>query len=72
MAWDGKSERRRHMRVVGVERRGALWSTVGGVRLGAWEGLAEWETHPARLRPEDLENPHGWRERLAAWLMKQH
>jgi hypothetical protein len=30
------------------------------------------QPHPARLRPEDLENPFNWRERLVAWLMKQH
>lgn len=72
MTWDGKTERRRHVRVVNIERRGALWSTLGGVRMGAWEGLEDTGTHPARLTPQDLENPRGWRERLAAWLMKQH
>ena len=72
MTWDGKSERRRRTRVVSVERRGALWSTVGGFRMGAWDGIGDMEPHPARLTPRDLENPQGWRERLAAWLMKQH
>ncbi|HJW34178.1 MAG TPA: hypothetical protein VJ505_12490 [Holophagaceae bacterium] len=72
MAWDGKSERRRRVRVVEVERRGALWSTLGGLRMGAWDGWGELEPHPARLTPRDLDNPQGWRERLAAWLMKQH
>ncbi len=72
MSWDGKTERRKRVRVVADERRGALWSTVGGFRMGAWEGLGDVEPHPARLTPSDLENPHGWRERLAAWLMKQH
>jgi hypothetical protein len=28
--------------------------------------------HPARLTPLDLDNPHGFRQRLVAWLMKQH
>ncbi len=72
MVWDGRTERRRRVRVVNIERRGALWSTLGGLRMGAWEGLVDPEPHPARLTPQDLENPHGWRERLAAWLLKQH
>lgn len=72
MAWDGRTERRRGLRPVGEERRGALWSTLGSLRLSAYEGLDRMQPHPARLRPEDLDNPVGWRERLVAWLMKQH
>lgn len=72
MAWDGRTERRRRVQPVPEERRGALWSTLGGLRLSPWEGLERMQPHPARLRPEDLENPFNWRERLVAWLMKQH
>ena len=72
MDWDGL-ERRRHGMPTIVERRGMVRSALGGLRAPDVGPLAFTEiTHPARLTPTDLENPHGFRERLVAWLMKQH
>ena len=82
MAWNGM-ERRRHWRPTQVERRGQTlhdraWhdmvrSSLGGLRPPDAMPLSFTEMdHPARLTPSDLENPHGFRQRLVAWLMKQH
>jgi hypothetical protein len=71
--WDGVTERRERGQPVLEDRRGGLWSS-GGRRLpNAVENLIlAPDLHPARLQIADLENPHGFQERLAAWLMKQH
>lgn len=72
MHWSG-AERRRHWRPTVVERRGMVRSSIGGLRAPDAAPLAFTESdHPARLMPTDLDNPHGFRERLVAWLMKQH
>lgn len=82
MGWNGV-ERRRHWRPTQVERRGLSWeggawhetvrSSLGGLRPPDAMPLSFTEfDHPARLTPMDLENPHGFRQRLVAWLMKQH
>lgn len=72
MRWNGV-ERRRHWRPTLVERRGMVRSSLGGLRLPDAAPLAFTDPeHPARLRTSDLDNPHGFRERLVAWLMKQH
>jgi hypothetical protein len=39
--------------------------------LDAFLGELADPTHPARLRPSDLEDPEGFRTRLNAWLLKQ-
>ncbi len=66
-------ERRKHWKPSGIERRGAQRSDLGGLRPpDTGESPPEEEPHPARLRLSDLENPRGFRERLVAWLMKQH
>ena len=72
MRWNGM-ERRRRWRPTLVERRGMVRSSLGGLRAPDASPLAFTELdHPARLTPVDLDNPHGFRERLVAWLMKQH
>ena len=75
MVWDGQDERRRGSDPVPADRRGALWSLAGGDRLpNAVDALplaVGDPDHPARLRPADLENPEGFRLRLAAWLLQQ-
>jgi len=58
-----------------TETRGALWSLPSGKRLpnlveGSPLVLGD-PSHPARLRPSDLENPQGFHSRLAAWLLRQ-
>lgn len=72
MAWNGV-ERRRHWKAREVERRGSQRSQLGGRRPPDTADLllAE-DAHPARLRASDLDDPKGFRERLVAWLMKQH
>lgn len=56
-----------------MERRGMTRSSLGGLRSPDIAPLAFTELdHPARLTPLDLDNPHGFRQRLVAWLMKQH
>ena len=56
-----------------MERRGMVRSSLGGLRSPDVAPLAFTELdHPARLTPLDLDNPHGFRQRLVAWLMKQH
>ncbi|HJU84497.1 MAG TPA: hypothetical protein VJ600_09825 [Holophagaceae bacterium] len=68
-----ESERRKHWKPTQIERRGAQRSELGGLRApDTGESPPEPYMHPARLRPSDLEDPHGFRERLVAWLMKQH
>lgn len=48
-------------------------SPLGGLQRPDATPLAFTELdHPARLMPMDLDNPHGFRQRLVAWLMKQH
>jgi hypothetical protein len=59
----------------GWEGQGALWSLPGGERLpddmnGAPLVLGD-PTHPARLRPSDLDNPDGFHARLNHWLLQQ-
>lgn len=72
MHWNGV-ERRRQWRPTLVERRGMVRSPIGGLRAPDAAPLAFTELdHPARLTPLDLDNPHGFRERLVAWLMRQH
>ena len=74
MTWNGV-ERRKHWKPTKIERRGAQRSELGGLRvpdIGDSPPDGAVFMHPARLRPTDLEDPHGFRERLVAWLMKQH
>lgn len=72
MHWNGV-ERRRHWRPTLVERRGMVRSPLGGLARPDATPLAFTELdHPARLMSSDLDNPHGFRQRLVAWLMKQH
>jgi hypothetical protein len=77
MGWNGV-ERRKRWRPTQVERRGLAWqgtvqSALGSLRPPDTMPLSFTESdHPARLTPNDLENPHGFRQRLVAWLMKQH
>ena len=72
MNWNGV-ERRKHWKPTKIERRGGQRSNLGGLRLpDTTDSPPEGSLHPARLRPTDLEDPHGFRERLVAWLMKQH
>lgn len=72
MHWNG-AERRKHWRPTLTERRGMVQSSLGGLRSPDVAPLAFTELdHPARLTPLDLDNPHGFRQRLVAWLMKQH
>ncbi|HET8715346.1 MAG TPA: hypothetical protein VFM16_05950 [Holophagaceae bacterium] len=72
MAWNGV-ERRKHGRPTLVERRGMVRSALGGLRAPDAMPLAFTELeHPARLTSLDLDNPQGFRQRLVAWLMRQH
>lgn len=72
MHWNGV-ERRRHWRPTLVERRGMVRSSLGGLQRPDAMPLAFTELdHPARLMSSDLDDPHGFRQRLVAWLMKQH
>ena len=72
MHWNGV-ERRKHWRPMSVDRRGMVRSPLGGLRVPDAGPLAFTEAdHPARLTALDLDNPHGFRQRLVAWLMKQH
>ena len=72
MVWDGV-ERRKYRRPTLVEQRGMVRSPLGGLQVPDAAPLAFLEMeHPARLTPLDLDNPHGFRQRLVAWLMKQH
>lgn len=72
MHWNG-AERRKHWRPTLMERRGMVRSSLGGLRSPDIDPLAFTEVdHPARLTPLDLDNPHGFRQRLVAWLMRQH
>ncbi|WP_306591186.1 hypothetical protein [Geothrix sp. 21YS21S-4] len=58
-----------------AESRGALWSLPSGYRLpnlvDAAPLLIGDPSHPVRLRAADLDDPEGYRLRLAAWLLEQ-
>ena len=72
---DGKDEQRRTTTPVPVDRRGALWSLPDGYRLpNALDTpvlVVGDPHHPARLRPDDLENPEDFHLRLTTWLLHQ-
>ena len=68
-------ERRQLSEPRDTETRGALWSLPSGQRL---PNLVETgplvlgdPSHPARLRPSDLDDPQGFHSRLTAWLLRQ-
>lgn len=69
------SDRRVGSEVREVEGRGALWSLPDGRRLpslvDALPVAVGDPTHPARLRPSDLEDPEGFHSRLNRWLLGQ-
>jgi len=75
MARAARAERRQAMEPRETETRGALWSLPGGERLPNLVEAARLDlgdpSHPARLRPGDLENPQHFHNRLAAWLLRQ-
>jgi len=75
MSWDGRNERRKAGPPPAKECRGGLWSLPDGQRLpnalDAAPLVVGDPAHPARLRASDLEDPEGFRNRLAAWLLRQ-
>ena len=68
-------ERRQASQPREAETRGALWSLPGGQRLPNLVEAAPLvvgdPSHPARLRPSDLDAPEGFHSRLTAWLLRQ-
>ncbi|GLH72955.1 hypothetical protein GETHLI_14570 [Geothrix limicola] len=75
MNCETKGERRQATEPREAETRGALWSLPGGQRLPnmleATPLVVGDPSHPARLRPSDLEDPQGFHSRLTAWLLRQ-
>ena len=75
MACETRGERRLGSETRDAESRGGLWSLPDGSRLpnlvGANSLVVGDPTHPARLRPSDLEDPEGFHARLNRWLLQQ-
>lgn len=75
MGCETRGERRQACEPKEAETRGGLWSLPGGQRLPnlveATPLVLGDPCHPARLRPDDLENPEGFHLRLTAWLLRQ-
>jgi hypothetical protein len=75
MARSAQGERRQAVEPRETDTRGALWSLPDGGRLPNLVEAARVDlgdpSHPARLRPGDLDNPQRFHNRLAAWLLKQ-
>jgi hypothetical protein len=75
MARAAQENRRLAARPTELEARGGLWSLPDGHRLpnlveAAPLVMAD-PTHPARLRPSDLERPEDFHHRLTTWLLRQ-
>jgi hypothetical protein len=75
MSCDTRGERRQASQPRDAETRGAIWSLPDGQRL---PNLVEASllvvgdpTHPARLRPSDLDDPQDFHTRLNAWILRQ-
>ncbi len=75
MGCGARGERRQTPNLGGAETRGVIWSLPGGQRL---PNLLDVEplvvgdvSHPARLRPSDLEDPQTFHARLTTWILQQ-
>lgn len=75
MSCDTQGERRQASQPRDAEARGAIWSLPDGQRL---PNLVEASvlvvgdpSHPARLRPSDLDDPQNFHTRLNAWILRQ-
>ncbi|HJW73949.1 MAG TPA: hypothetical protein VJ486_14080 [Geothrix sp.] len=75
MTCETQGERRLGSEDRKAESRGGLWSLPDGHRLPNMTDSVPMElgdpTHPARLRPSDLEDPEGFHTRLNRWLLQQ-
>jgi len=75
MVCEIRGERRQGSEPRDADTRGALWSLPDGQRLPNLLETAPLvvgdRSHPARLRPSDLDDPEGFHSRLTAWLLRQ-